>query len=206
LDLDHRAGALPKIFQPFPTIVKITTTDYILKYTARFLLGIVAIFSISCGTTYPVTEVARSSAKSFTPPKGKALLYVYRPSGFIGYALPGKIHINKQEIGKLRSGTFLAVPIDPRRMSLQAGGPYFSTYDTIGQDFPEIQIDAKAGEVYFVRQRVSMGSYSSYIIPTANGPIPGGSGEFFFNARKVENSIGKAESQKLKQVGSVIGF
>ena len=117
-------------------------------------------------------------------------------------ALHGRIWIDGQEIAQLNNGTFVAIPVSPRTYSIQAGGPFFSTYDTISSDFPEVRVAAKAGGTYFIRQNVFMGSSSSYQLQTGGAPIPMASGEFFFRADLTPSASGRMELSKLRQVDS----
>jgi hypothetical protein len=108
-------------------------------------------------------------------------------------ALHGRVWIEGNEVARLNNGSFVAIPVDPRTHSIQAGGPFFSTYDTISRDFPEVKVAAKPGEIYFIRQDVFMGGGSSYLLHTGDTPIPVAGGEFFFRADMAPSSISKVE-------------
>ena len=178
----------------------------ILRSSLSLALGFLTATCTSCVTTPTISEEARTSATTFSPPPGKSLIYVYRPSKFIGAALRGRVWINQQQVGETGNGTFMAIPISPGKYSIQGGGALFATFEKINQTEPEVTLTAKAGEVYLIRQSVSMGRTSAYILQTGSGPIPIGTGDFYFSAQRVDDSTGKTELQKLRQVGAEFGL
>jgi hypothetical protein len=78
-------------------------------------LGIAAslVLVLGCGGVASAPPELAVSALTFTPAPGKARIYVYRPSQFVGSAARLKVAIDSQFVGKTGSGTFLMVEVDP---------------------------------------------------------------------------------------------
>lgn len=58
-------------------------------------------------------------ARLFSPPSGRAAVYVIRPFGFVGAGLPIPVFIDHKEFGKLPAGTYLYGEIQPREHILE---------------------------------------------------------------------------------------
>lgn len=169
------------------------------------IIGLTAFLSVSCASG--PTEQERALGKTFSAPVGKSLLYVYRPSKFVGMALRGHVWINKKEVGRTANGTFMAIPLSPGKYSIQAGGGAFESYEMASGYSPEVKLDARAGETYFIRQNVTMGQIYTNTLQTGNGAIPiAGGADFTFSARQVDSFSGKSESSELRQIGTTAAF
>ena len=81
----------------------------------RTSVGLIAalLLALGCGSVASAPPELAATALSFTPSPGKARIYVYRPSRFVGSASRLKVAIDSQFVGKTGSGTFLMVELDP---------------------------------------------------------------------------------------------
>jgi hypothetical protein len=90
------------------------------------------------------------AAKQFQSPKpGQAALYVYRNEAF-GAAARMSVLLDGQHVGDTASRSFLLVPVAPGKHQLVSKAENEST----------LELDAKAGDTYFVWQEVKMGAFS----------------------------------------------
>lgn len=114
---------------------------------------ILNILLIGC-TTLPTHEVMKSEVASFKLPKlpseNQALVYVVRPSG-IGGLIRFNVFVDDEEpiseMGYTRSSQYIYFTVKPGKRKL------FSK----AENTAELEIDAKAGDVIFVKQDPSMG-------------------------------------------------
>lgn len=84
--------------------------------------------------------------KTMTPPEGKALVYVVRPSWF-GFAINFKVYFNDTYIGKTKGKRFLYTVLDP------------GTYHVISkaENKSEVSLNAEPGKIYYLKQSVGFG-------------------------------------------------
>jgi hypothetical protein len=81
-------------------------------------------------------------------PEGKALVYVYRPSGFAGSAVVYDVRVGDTAVGTLKSGSYFTyVASAPSELELWARTEAKSS----------ITLDLKPGGVYYVRGGTSIG-------------------------------------------------
>jgi len=81
------------------------------------------------------------------PEPGYAHIYIYRPYVYLGSAIGFKIKYNDQKLANIKTYSYLLHKV-------KAGETH--KYERSGMNSKEIKIDAKDGEIYFVR--VSYGS------------------------------------------------
>mgnify|MGYP000877754516 FL=1 len=106
-----------------------------------FLLG-------SCASTSKAPESKSNEAKSFNVPADKGTVYLYRTGRAVGAAGQLIVKINSIDAGGTGPGTFFKWDLKP--------GTYSFSSST-GESSAIVQIDVKAGQVYFVRQDARMG-------------------------------------------------
>jgi len=82
------------------------------------------------------------------PSNGKAVIYFYRPSMYQGSAVKIMIVDNGENVQRIQDGQFIRYEVDPGIHKLHT--------DTMAIDRPTT-IDAKAGEVYYVRTGMRVG-------------------------------------------------
>jgi hypothetical protein len=107
------------------------------------------------------------TALTFTPSPGKARIYVYRPSRFVGSAARLTVAIDSQVVGKTASGTFLMVEVDP--------GPHRISGVTSESD-RGVVIEALADSSYFFKLWPRMGVLSAQSGIEPMDPVEGGAG------------------------------
>jgi len=82
-----------------------------------------------------------------TPPEGKAHIVFFRPSKFVGSAIGFKVRENEVELGKLRNGNYFVLAVEP--------GAHAYVVHSEAKDVTNIE--AEAGETYFLSASISMG-------------------------------------------------
>jgi hypothetical protein len=98
---------------------------------------------------YLLIEVEKMSAINInqTPPAGKAQVFIFRDSA-MGFALQMEVFIDEQSIGKTWAKSFLYAVLEPGHHILLSKSENKAT----------IELDAQAGQTYFVQQQVKMGA------------------------------------------------
>ena len=110
--------------------------------------ALILIFMIAGCASFrsPVKKASDSltqKAMQFSPPQGRAAVYVVRPFGFVGAGLPMHLLIDHQEFGKLPAGTFLYGEISPREHILESA-------DFTGLKSHSIKFTAEEGKSYYI--------------------------------------------------------
>ena len=106
-----------------------------------FLIG-------SCASTSKAPESKSNEAKSFNAPADKGTVYLYRTGRAVGAAGQILVKINSIGAGGTGPGTFF-------KWDLKPGSYTFSS--STGESSAVVQIEVKAGQVYFLRQDARMG-------------------------------------------------
>ena len=109
---------------------------------------VLAYFASSCASTSKATEDKSKEAKSFTASNDKGTVYLYRTGRAVGAAGQLMVKVNSTDAGGTGPGTFFKWDLKP--------GTYTFASST-GESSAVIQLDIKAGEVYYVRQDARMG-------------------------------------------------
>jgi len=94
----------------------------------------------------PVKKASDSLAQKalqFSPPPGRAAIYVIRPFGFVAAGSPMHLFIDHREFGRLPAGTFLYGEVSPREHILE-------TADFPGCKSRFIKFTAEEGRCYFI--------------------------------------------------------
>lgn len=111
------------------------------------LIGIVV--AAACASIPKASPELDAQAKRFdAPPSGKVLIYVFRPSQFIGSAVALPVLVNGTAVGANGPGTYIVVSVAP--------GPVTVATQT-GEAFERVAIQAVADSTYFVYQQARMG-------------------------------------------------
>ncbi|CAM3655428.1 DUF2846 domain-containing protein [Parendozoicomonas haliclonae] len=113
---------------------------------------IAASFLTGCATVKMESSALSESAKQFTKPAGEnAGFYIFRKDTIAGAALKKDIWLNDLCIGESAKGTFFY-------QEVPANTEY--TVSTESEFSPNtIQVQAQAGELYFVEQYIKMGLF-----------------------------------------------
>lgn len=81
------------------------------------------------------------------PPQNKGQIVFFRPSRFVGGAIGFKVREGETELGKLNSGKYFVVPVEP--------GAHQYTVHSEAKDI--LNLEVEAGETYYVQGTISMG-------------------------------------------------
>lgn len=121
----------------------------ILQHSKRLIgfAGLIAILSVSgCASIKLAPPGDDARAKSMSVPRSNALVYVYRHE-FIGAAISMEVRLDGKLIGKTGSKTFFLIEVPP-------GTHKFSSHS---ENESVIELNVKAGKVYYLWQEVKMG-------------------------------------------------
>ena len=112
----------------------------------------IAIISIvltaGCASVSKAPAGQSQDAKSFNVPEGKGTVYLYRTGRVVGAAGQLSVKVNGKDAGGTGPGTFF-------RWDLNPGIHTFSS--STAESSATVQIDVKAGEMYFIRQDARLG-------------------------------------------------
>jgi len=88
-------------------------------------------------------------AKKMTAPKDKALVYLYRNEAF-GAALKLSVNVDGKYIGQTASKTYFMWLLPPGKHELTS----------VAENTSKVNLDAKAGQTYYIWQEVKMWMWS----------------------------------------------
>lgn len=122
-------------------------------YCRTFLICLSLIFT-GCASTLPTLEGMRQDTADFQLPKlpddNKAMVYVVRPSS-LGWLVRFNVFVdNKQpesEVGYTRGGEYIFFEVEPGEHQILSNA----------ENWAEINISAKAGDILFINQEPAMG-------------------------------------------------
>lgn len=94
----------------------------------------------------PADDAADAKAKALTVPKGKALVYIVRPTS-IGKPFAHEITLDGKRIGSTCGYYYIYVFVSPGKHKFTASGDYSG----------DVELTVEAGKIYFIQQRVQAG-------------------------------------------------
>jgi len=109
---------------------------------------LLAYFASSCASTSKAPTDKSNEAKSFSASNDRGTVYLYRTGRVVGAAGQLMVKVNSTDAGGTGPGTFFKWDLKP--------GTYTFASST-GESSAVIQIDVKAGQVYYIRQDARMG-------------------------------------------------
>ena len=109
---------------------------------------ILFIIAYACASTSKAPESNSNEAKSFVAPDNKGSVFLYRTGRALGAAGQLMVKVNSMDAGGTGPGTFFRWDLTP--------GTYTFLSST-GESSAVVQIDVKAGKVYYLRQDMRMG-------------------------------------------------
>ena len=118
--------------------------------TFKWLIPILVLtyFATSCASTSKAPESKSNEAKAFNAPDDKGTVYLYRTGRAVGAAGQLSVKVNSIDAGGTGPGTFFKWDFKP--------GTYTFLSST-GESSAVVQLDVKAGEVYYLRQDARIG-------------------------------------------------
>ena len=116
------------------------------------LIGAVlaAMLVSGCASVQMASDAQDSAAKTFQVKPGKANIYVFRNENF-GAALKMPVALNGKLVGDTAAKTYLMLEVDPGRHTVVSKTENDST----------VEVNAAAGQNYFIWQEVKMGLMSA---------------------------------------------
>ncbi|MGO1003727.1 DUF2846 domain-containing protein [Lysobacter sp. CA196] len=116
-----------------------------------------AVEASGAATTAPAAATATASASAkpaaasngliAAPPAGKGQIVFFRPAKFVGGAVGYKVREGAVELGKLRSGKYFVVAVEP--------GAHEYTVHSEAKDI--LNMEVEAGETYYVKGTITIG-------------------------------------------------
>ena len=124
----------------------------------KYIWYIPIIFTIflfvSCASTSKAPESKSNEAKAFSAPDDRGTVYLYRTGRAVGAGGQLQVQVNSTAAGGTGPGTFFKWDLKP--------GPYTFSSST-AESSAVVQLDVKAGMIYFIRQDARMGVSSGRI-------------------------------------------
>jgi hypothetical protein len=117
----------------------------------RLLLGLGIVLSLlvsGCASTSKAPVEKSNEAKTFAAPEGKGTVYLYRTGRMVGAVGQLSVKVNGKDAGGTGPGTFFKWDLTP--------GTY-TFFSSTAEASAVVQLDVKAGEVYYVRQDARIG-------------------------------------------------
>lgn len=118
------------------------------KTLSILLLISFSVFYYSCASTSKASSERSEAAKSFSAPSDKGTVYLYRTGRVVGAAGQLSVKVNGQPAGGTGPGTFFKWDLNPGTHTFLSA---------TGESSAVVQIDVKAGKVYYIRQDARMG-------------------------------------------------
>lgn len=112
------------------------------KFTKLFVLLIISLMAISC-----VTPGIGDFTEVMDIPDGKAVVYVYRPDDFSGWALVYDVKYQGEKVGTLHNKSYFYFFVEP--------GEHQITAKTETESIAYIEVEA--GGSYYIRGTVKTG-------------------------------------------------
>lgn len=119
---------------------------------SRLVLVPALLAVTACASVPTAPQSMVQSARTYTPTKGKARIYIWRPNSMFGSAIRFTIQVNGQTIGQVTKGTFLMTEVDPGRAAIAV---------PTNESFEVVHVDVVADQVYFVKVWPRMGALSA---------------------------------------------
>ena len=101
----------------------------------------------SASASASAKPAAASSGLIAAPPAGKGQIVFFRPAKFVGGAVGYKVREGAVELGKLRSGKYFVVAVEP--------GAHEYTVHSEAKDI--LNMEVEAGETYYVKGTITIG-------------------------------------------------
>jgi len=111
-------------------------------------IAIATLTTTGCASTSKASESKNSEALTFEAPTDRGSVFLYRTGRMVGAAGQLQVRVNSQAAGGTGPGTFFRWDLKPGTYTLSS---------STGESSAVVQIEVKAGELYFVRQDARMG-------------------------------------------------
>jgi len=118
------------------------------------ILIVLSLLVYGCASTSKAPSEQSDKAKSFTAPDDKGTVYINRTGRAVGAAGQLNVKVNGTDAGGTGPGTFFKWDLTP--------GTY-TFFSSTAEASAVVQIDVKAGEVYYIRQDSRIGLNSNRV-------------------------------------------
>ena len=119
-----------------------------------FSVLFLAFIITGCASTSKTSESKSNEAKTFEAPDGKGTVFLYRTGRAVGAAGQLSVRVNSTPAGGTGPGTFFRWDFKP--------GTYTFLSST-GESSAVVELDVKAGQVYYLRQDARIGVSSGRV-------------------------------------------
>lgn len=116
--------------------------------TTRSAAVILGLLIASAAAAQAAAKDAEAAAKSFSPPDGKANIYVSRDAGSFGKLISFKVLVDDQEVGSIAQGSFSLIVVDPGKHVVKVASP---------ANTARAEIETAAGKNYFFEVKAVSG-------------------------------------------------
>ena len=111
-------------------------------------ISLIVVFLAGCASTSKAPANMSNEAKSFQANADRGSVYLYRTGRVVGAAGQLNVKVNGKDAGGTGPGTFFKWDLKP--------GTY-TFFSSTGEASAIVQLEVKAGEVYFIRQDARLG-------------------------------------------------
>ena len=116
------------------------------KFIHLFIIPAAIFFLTGCSAVKEATQDLDARAKQLTPPAGKSIVYVVRPSS-LGSAVGFEVFIDSKYIGTTGGSRFIYAIVSPGKHIIKSSA----------ENDSYLSLNAAADSMYYVRQNISMG-------------------------------------------------
>ena len=118
------------------------------KFIYSLFIVAFTLFMFGCASTSKAPGEKSAEAKSFEAPEGKGSVYLYRTGRAVGAAVQLAVKVNGIDAGGTGPGTFFKWDLNPGN---------YTFFSSTAEASAVVQLDVKAGEVYYIRQDARLG-------------------------------------------------
>ena len=115
---------------------------------------VLSFLATGCASTSKAPESKSNEAKSFEAPDDKGTVFLYRTGRAVGAAGQLSVRVNSTAAGGTGPGTFFRWDLKPDTYTFSSA---------TGESSAVVQLDVKAGQVYYLRQDARMGVSSGRV-------------------------------------------
>lgn len=121
-----------------------------MKHLTITLFTSIVLILTGCASVPMASVEADAQAKQFVPSDGKSKIYVYRNENF-GAALKMTVLLDDKILADTAAKTYVVAEVEP--------GQHILVSKT--ENDAMLELDTKAGEIYYVWQEVKMGAFTA---------------------------------------------
>lgn len=127
---------------------------YFMQTAKLLLVSLFLLNLVSCANVSKAPEQQSAAAMGFQAPEGKGTVYLYRTGRAVGAAGQLLVKVNGNDAGGTGPGSFFKWDLNPG---------LYTFLSSTAESSATVQVDVKAGEVYFIRQDARIGISSGRV-------------------------------------------